>query len=97
MAKFYVGQRVRIVNVSSPRNGCEGRIVSYRESINQEHGLGMYWEVDVEGFGRFDPEDGLVYAYPSHNLEPITPPHEACDPSSPSPYAYSQTRCPLDG
>ena len=72
MARFFVGQRVRIVNVLSPRNGCEARIVGRSYSMNMNFGWGYFWDCDVDGFGTHDA-DGVRFAYVDSNLEPILP------------------------
>lgn len=72
MARFFVGQRVRIVNVPSPRNGCEARIIGHRFSIHEHFREGYFWDCYVDGWGDRDV-DGIRFAYADHHLEPILP------------------------
>ena len=79
MARFYVGQRVRIVRSSAAqRVGCEATVLRYLYSNHIQHGWGEFVEVDVDGFGEVG-EAGYRLAYPETSLAPLAPPHEACD------------------
>lgn len=68
MARFFVGQRVRIVSASAHPElvGLESRItgVAFGEYLRQSYD----WIIQIHG----EP-----YGACSENLEPITPPHVA--------------------
>jgi hypothetical protein len=84
MSRFFVGQRVRVVANSSPRHGCEARILGRSFSHHLRFGLGYYWDCNVDGWGERD-SDGLGFAYADDQLEPIQP-----SGAAPSSYSYTE-------
>lgn len=81
MAKFYVGQKIK--KVRGNYIGTEGRVHDFSPII---HGFDM--RVALEDgtpceFSDGEPavaENGDLINTKSQEWEPITPPHEACDP-----------------
>lgn len=71
MAKFFVGQRVRIVKVYKAKEalGKEATLLRWRES--------GCWEASVDGYGEWF--NGLWYGFDEDQLEPILP--EGAQPS----------------
>ncbi len=80
MSKFFVGQRVRVVNFQmSPRNGCEARI--YKASFHNSHktlGAVFFYFCEVDGWGMIGA-NGASYAYAEYQLEPIIKLHEPAE------------------
>jgi len=70
MAKFFVGQRVRIVNITqqptSARNGMEGVVISVVPGRTNYQGDARPYGVSAGG------EDDWIFA--AEQLEPLTPP-----------------------
>jgi hypothetical protein len=84
MAKFYVGQRVRILysNGWPELAGQEGRIVSTARNSGI-HG-DSEWQVAPDAWGtdiapRPSLSGGYAFGPNSSQLEPILPDHRACD------------------
>lgn len=74
MSRFFVGMRVRIVNLTAnrQREGCAACI--YACGFSPRHrqlGPGFYYWCDVEGYGK--QNGGALFAYAEWQLEPILP------------------------
>ena len=74
MATFFVGQRVRINYLASPRHGCEARVIGPLELMSFPQ-LGIQKLAhDVELLNGIRTGDsGRQLAYAPHELEPIQP------------------------
>ena len=71
---FRIGDRVRVNFIENPKtHGREATIIRYGFSNNRIHGLGYYFEVDIDGIGPFNAH-GDQYAYSASDLEPLSPP-----------------------
>lgn len=73
MAKFYVGQRVRVVRCESHPQiaGCEATIVRRGDCSP------LHWALDVAGIGRYGPSITFGRCHLSaydHELAPLTDP-----------------------
>lgn len=79
MSRFYVGQRVRIVRRESPFHGKEATIVGRIFARHRQFGIGYFYAVDVDGIGRIGRVSGLPVSYRGQDLQPLVPPHEACE------------------
>lgn len=79
MAKFFVGQRVRIVGYTeSVPVGSTATVIAIEFGNHEFYGIGTYNDVDVDGYGRINTR-GLTLAYRDEDLEPLTPPHDPCE------------------
>lgn len=77
MAKFFVGQRVRVECEGSMMDGMETRIIALNVSA-YEAAIGDYFGHEVEdAYPSGDPEDGAVFE--EHELIPILSEHEPCE------------------
>ncbi len=86
MATFFVGQRVRIVEICDPRNaslmGMEARVTE----VTEKFGWTMMG-LDIKPITRqFDKNGGLIwYGFAAEQLEPILP-----EGHTPSIYSYEE-------
>lgn len=83
MAKFKVGDRVRIIGPEwSQHIGKTGTIWRRQDgnwgNYSTSRGVpadALGFTVDIDGIGKFHPS-GNYFAYEVHNLAPLVPPHE---------------------
>lgn len=74
MAKFFVGQRVRLVRPFFPENaGCTGTIMEFSDS-DSIHLYRRFRGVSINCLVRFDGEY-KSYGQHTDQLEPLAPPH----------------------
>jgi hypothetical protein len=78
MAIHKVGDRVRIKNINTPRDGKTGTIYNIETSpLWQMPGrVGTAYHVDIDGIGKYSPQ-GFNYGYLENELEPLVLPHES--------------------
>jgi hypothetical protein len=85
MAKFYVGQRVRLVRAFWQRNSGKTGVIrelwSFEMPSNEGNPLNcsVDWDDGTKSIG--ESEWGAIEGSATHTsrLEPLVPPHEACD------------------
>lgn len=79
MAKFFVGQRVRIVRSSKKfMIGRQATIWKADHHDNHiQHGPGFYFYLDVDGLGR--KHNTTPIAYRAEDLEPLLGRHTPCE------------------
>ena len=75
MAKFFVGQRVRVVKVMNFHCllGCEARIVSWSEDGWDGSRWYSGWELSI------NTPDGISFIAEDDDIEPILDRHEPCE------------------
>lgn len=78
MSKFKVGDRVRIVCPKSIHCGWEGTVWDISYNVIFAHGgrANIGFNVDVDGYGRYDHKSAYPICYEAHDLEPVVNPDE---------------------
>jgi len=79
MARFYVGQRVKLVRPLHPRNMNEtGTVADFQCFAKGTLGRRRIAPIDCNIGIRWDG-DGVIYSQHTEQLEPLTPPHQPAD------------------
>lgn len=80
MARFYVGQRVRLVRTRAPFLGKEGTITGAGEceysTVAGGRQFGFVYDITIDGIGAYLPGTTARLVAAPDQLEPLTPPKQ---------------------
>ena len=75
--KFKIGDRVRIVLTESIDFGKEASVIGVYQNARTQLGVKpLVYQVEVDGIGRIDPDNGYPIGFEPQDLEPIVNPDE---------------------